>query len=279
LVDLHVHSNASDGEYSPADVVSRAAAADLSAIALTDHDTIDGVAAATAAGEQCGVRVVAGCEFSVGVSWGELHLLGYFLPLDDPDLRRFLDDQRTKRVRRAHAMVERLDRAGAPIEVDAVLAEADGGTVGRPHVARVLVREGLVPDINRAFSKFLADRRPAFVAKELPPLEEVTALVRAMGGVTSAAHLKLRASKVILAELKQQGVDAVEVLHPAHDDSTAARLDALASNADMLVTGGSDWHGEDMSGHDPAPLGSMNVPELWLENIEKLHRERLQVGT
>jgi len=276
LVDLHVHSNASDGEYSPADVVSRAVATDLSAIALTDHDTIDGVAAATAAGKQSGLRVVAGCEFSVGVSWGEMHLLGYFLPLDDPDLQRFLEDQRTKRVRRAHAIVKRLDRAGAPIEVGAVMAEADGGAVGRPHVARVLVKEGFVSDVNSAFSKFLADRRPAFVAKELPSLAEVTALVRAVGGVTSAAHLKMRASKVILTELKRQGVDAVEVLHPAHNDSIAARLDALASNAGMLVTGGSDWHGDDTLGYDRAPMGSMNVPEMWLENIEELHKERVQ---
>ena len=275
MVDLHVHSNASDGECSPDEVIHCAKAAGVRTVALTDHDTVGGVAPARESGERLGVRVIGGCEFSVQVTWGELHLLGYFLPPDDPDLQHFLEDQRTKRVLRAHAIVERLARAGATIGVEDVMGEAAGGSVGRPHVARVLVKAGLVRDITGAFRKYLAARKPAFVPKELPSLEQVTTLVRDLSGVTSAAHLGPRGNRPTIEELKRAGVDAIEVLHPSHNDTTAARLDALAVRFGMLATGGSDWHGDGITDHDRAPIGSLDVPEAWLAGIESLHQKRL----
>jgi predicted metal-dependent phosphoesterase TrpH len=272
-VDLHVHSNASDGECSPTDVVSRAAEARVTVIALTDHDTLDGVDEAVAAGQRLGIRVVTGCEFSVRVRWGEMHLLGYFLPHDDAGLGRFLAQQRTMREKRALEIVARLRRAGVTIDESDVFMEA-GGAVGRPHVARVLVRVGVVADINEAFDKYLAAKRPGFVPKQLPGVAEVTELVRRVNGVTSAAHLRGRAGRAVLRELRSAGVDGVEVLHPAHDDATATRLDSLAAALAMLPTGGSDWHGDDTFGPDRAPIGSMSVPPAWLESIERLHLER-----
>lgn len=273
-VDLHVHSNASDGECSPTDVVSRAAEARVTVIALTDHDTLDGVGEAVAAGTRLGIRVVTGCEFSVRVRWGEMHLLGYFLPHDDAGLMHFLAEQRAMRERRALEIVARLQRAGVTIEESEVFAEAAGGAVGRPHVARVLVRLGVVTDINEAFDKYLGAKRPGFVPKHLPGVAEVTELVRGINGVTSAAHLGARAGRVVLRELRSAGVDGVEVLHPAHDNVIAARLDSLAAALAMLPTGGSDWHGDDTFGSDRAPIGSMSVPSVWLESVERLHMER-----
>ena len=139
-VDLHCHSTASDGEYPPAEVARRAQAAGLAAIALTDHDTTSGVPEATRAGEALGVRVVSGCEFSVKAPWGELHLLGYFLPPGHARLEEFLAGTRAARQRRAEQIVAHLRRLGVAIEVGDIVRAANGGALGRPHVARVLVR-------------------------------------------------------------------------------------------------------------------------------------------
>lgn len=257
------------------EVVRRGVRAGLKAIALTDHDTIDGVAAATAAGREVGLRVVAGCEFSVAAGWGEMHLLAYFLPTDAAELDRFLSAQRTQRVRRAETIVARLWSAGIRIQLDDVLATANGGAVGRPHVARALMIMGAVASVSEAFDRYLKRGRPGFVPKQLPPLAEVTALVRRMGGVSSAAHLKRRASRAVLASLAAAGLDAVEVRHPAHDDATRRRIAGLATQLELLPTGGSDWHGDGSDeGADRAPLGTLTVPAAWLEAVEQLHRRR-----
>ncbi|MFZ5624057.1 MAG: PHP domain-containing protein, partial [Gemmatimonadota bacterium] len=171
-VDLHTHSTASDGADTPAGLVARAAAKQIAAIALTDHDTVAGVPEAIAAGERVGVRVIAGCEFSVAVSWGEMHLLGYFLPADSPRLADFLARSRDDRARRVRVMVQRLQRLGLAIEEEMVLTEAQGGSLGRPHVARALLRLGAVSSVNEAFDRYIARGRPAFVDKTLPSFRE-----------------------------------------------------------------------------------------------------------
>jgi predicted metal-dependent phosphoesterase TrpH len=273
LIDLHVHSTASDGALTPEAVVNAAAEAGLAVIALTDHDTLAGVPDALKAGEAAGVRVIAGCEFSVRARWGEMHLLGYFLAGSDP-VARFLEEQRAMRRVRAQRMVERLDRLGVAVTFDEVLAEADGGAVGRPHVARALVGRGAVTDVPEAFQRYIGWRRPAFVAKELPEVEQVTELVRRAGGVTSAAHLGGRGSRSALKFLRSQGVDAIEVQHPIHDDERAAELDQWAEELGLLRTGGTDFHGDATSEPNRAPLGSIRVPETWLEAIEHLHVAR-----
>ena len=142
IIDLHVHSTASDGGLAPEVVVERALAAGLGAISLTDHDTVAGVPAAVAAGERLGVRVIAGCEFSTAAPWGEMHVLGYFLPTESAALETFLERCRADRLRRAREMVERLQALGVTLDFDDVLRQARGGAVGRPHVARAIVRSG-----------------------------------------------------------------------------------------------------------------------------------------
>src|SRR6058998_170473 len=167
-VDLHCHSTASAGAYSRSGLVGRARAAGLAAIALTDHDTTDGVPEAEREGATLGVRVVSGCEFSVKAPWGELHLLGYFLPPGHPQLEEFLAGTRAARRRRAEQMVGRLQRLGVNIAIDDVVSAADGGAVGRPHVARVLVERGASADTNDAFVRYLGRGRPGYVEKPLP---------------------------------------------------------------------------------------------------------------
>jgi len=254
-------------------VVRRAHAIGLAAIALTDHDTIDGVAEAVAEGERLGIRVVSGCEFSVKVAWGEMHLLGYFLPLDNPALNRFLASERAMRIDRARKMVEGLQAWGIDIGTEDVFAEAGNAAVGRPHVARALVRLGKVPDVAAAFDEFLGQGRRAYVEKVLPLLADVADLVHGMGGIVSAAHLKDRANRATLQMLKADGLDAVEASHPRHGAELMAQIREIARVIGLVCTGGTDWHG-DAQDEGQAPLGTSAVPLEWLEIMERARPAR-----
>jgi 3',5'-nucleoside bisphosphate phosphatase len=268
IIDLHMHSTASDGELPPEAVVGRAAAAGVAAMALTDHDTLAGVPAAIAAGERVGIRVVGGCEFSVAAPWGEMHVLGYFLPPGTKLLEDFLLRCRLDRERRGRAMVERLHRLGIQVNDADVLAEAEGGAVGRPHVARALLRRGLVGSVNEAFDRFLGRGRPAYVEKSLPTFVQVAELVHQVGGVVSAAHLKDRGTRSLLTHFKQLGLDAVETRHPSHDPDVRARLTEFALDLGLHRTGGSDWHGDPVGDETQGAIGSQNVPLAWLEALD-----------
>ncbi len=242
-VDLHCHSTASDGECVPTEVARRAQQAGLSAIALTDHDTTDGVAAAADEGARLGVRVVPGCEFSVKAPWGELHLLGYFLPLGDAALEAFLRETRAARRRRGEQIVAKLQGLGVPIALSDVDAQAQGGAVGRPHVARALV------------------------AREA--LSEVAELLHSVGAVAVAAHLGDHGTEGQLRQFQEQGLDGLEVRHPSHAPSVEQRLTRIAARLGLGISGGSDWHGDTEFGGNHAPLGGMHIPLAWLELLEQ----------
>ena len=265
--DLHAHSTASDGIEPPEAVVARAGAAGLAVLALTDHDTLAGIPAAQEAGTRLGVRVVAGCEFSVAAPWGEMHLLGYFLAPGAVPLEALLQRQRDDRARRAAAMVDRLRAHDLPVTLEQVHVLAAGGAIGRPHVARALLEAGVVTTMDEAFERWLRHGRPGFMPKTLPTLAEVSGVVHALGGVVSAAHLRERGTRSALARMLEQGLDAVEVRHPAHPAELQARLAATAAALGLGCTGGSDWHGGDAASTH-APLGSHAVPLAWLEDLE-----------
>ena len=244
----------------------------LAAVALTDHDTLSGVEAATTVGRALGVRVVAGCEFSVRAAWGELHLLAYFLTPGDPALDGFLADARAARERRGAQMVEKLQRLGVEIDLEDLAYQVGAGAVGRPHVARALVDAGVVNDFEEAFARFLGRGRPAFVEKPLPELREVTDLVHGVRGLVVAAHLGERGQEPLLRAFQADGLDGVEVRHPSHSKQIQNRLLNLARQLDLAISGGSDWHGDDdLAVH--APLGGMEVPMEWLEALESRRRK------
>lgn len=249
-------------------MVARAARAGLAAIALTDHDTLGGVAAAAAAGDRLGLRVIGGCEFSCAAPWGEMHVLGYFLPSASAALDAFLAGCRADRVRRARAMVDKLRRVGIELSFDDVLKISAGGAMGRPHVARALVAKGVVGDMNEAFDRFLGRGRAGFVDKVLPPFRDVARIAHAVGGIVSAAHLKDRASRTVLERFQAEGLDAIEVRHPSHSPEVRERLAQMARELGLLQTGGSDWHGEAAAEGEHGTIGSQQVPVAWLDAIE-----------
>jgi len=246
-----------------------AAAAGLAAIALTDHDTTDGVPEAARTGEALGVRVVSGSEFSVRAPWGELHLLGYFLPPGSARLEEFLTGTRAARRRRAEQIVAHLRRLGIDIELADVERAALGGALGRPHVARVLIEQGVSADMNEAFARYLGRGRPAYVEKPLPTLQQVTALVHEVGGIAVAAHLGDHGTEAQIRQFQTQGLDGLEVRHPSHSSGTERRLSAIADRLGLGISGGSDWHGDSELGDSHAALGGLDVPMEWLERLEQ----------
>ena len=266
-VDLHMHSTASDGSRAPADVVRAAARAGLGAIALTDHDTVAGVADAQHAGALLGVRVVAGVELSAVEGETETHLLGLHLR-DTSVLERALQALRDMRERRARRIVERLDEIGVHISMDAVLAQAADGAVGRPHVARALIAEGWAVDSRDAFDRYLGAGRPAYVAKEQLGMGAAIAMIHDAGGLAILAHPAASGTRERLTVLRTQGLDGVEVRHPSHSAADTTRLAALARELDLVPSGGSDWHG---AADGPRTIGMMQVPWEWLT----LQEERL----
>lgn len=276
MIDLHCHSTASDGTCSPAEVVQAARNVGLTTIALTDHDSTAGVAEAREAGRRLGVQVVGGCEFSVAVSWGEMHLLGYFIEPGEPAIEEFLASARQMRESRGEAMLDRLHGLGIAIDRETLWREAQGGAIGRPHVARVLQRLGHVSTVQAAFDKYIGRGRPAYVDKQLPSLRDVADLVHSCGGIVSAAHLKTHGTRVVLTELKRDGLDAVETRHPSHDGDRVAILTEAALTLDLGRTGGSDWHGEQDPIGTHAALGSQQVPDEWLDDLERRRPVRSQ---
>ena len=270
MIDLHMHSTASDGALPPEEVVGRAASAGLSAIALTDHDTLAGLPAAVEAGQRLQVRVVAGCEFSTMAPWGEMHVLGYFLPLGSDLLEEFLVTCRADRERRGNEIVDRLRKLGLKVTREDIMREADGASIGRPHVARALLRIGAVRTIQEAFDRYIGWHRPGFVEKRLPTFKAVADLVHSVGGIVSAAHLRDRADLALLTDLKAQGLDALETRHPVHDPDQRSRLTDLALGLGLLRSGGSDWHSDEQVQHPGAQMGGQEIPDEWLVELESV---------
>jgi hypothetical protein len=260
-VDLHSHSTASDGAFAPEVVVQTAAAAGLAALALTDHDTLAGVAAARAEGERTGLRIVPGVELSLMDGEREVHMLGLHVAAVDQLEARLTDVRDSRRVR-AEQIVAKLNALGVPVTAAAVFAEAAGGAIGRPHVARALIAGGWARDQREAFDKYLGAGRPANVEKLRVTIADGIRFIHESGGIAVIAHPGGQGRRETIEPLVALGLDGLEVRHPGHSAEDIARLDALADFFGLVKSGGSDWHGGTAG---PRVLGGMNVPLEWLE--------------
>ena len=255
-IDLHSHSNVSDGTQTPRELVIAAAEAGLDVLALTDHDTADGWDEAAAAAGEVGLALVRGMEISTRFRGAGVHLLAYLPDPTHPGLRAELDRVLAGRETRVPAMVERLREAGVAITLDDVRREAGGATAtGRPHVADALVRLGAVTDRDQAFDRYLDNGRLAYVDRYAAGLPAMLGLVAEAGGVSVLAHPWGRHSRAVLdeevlASLAEQGLAGVEVDHEDHDPDTREQLRAIAVDLGLVVTGSSDHHGSGKPGHD-----------------------------
>ena len=267
-VDLHVHSDRSDGRAPPADVIKAAKEKGLEVVALTDHDTIAGLGEAMIAAASLDVAFVPGIEFSCYDETGSTHLLGYFIDPSHPPLVEYLREAREKRVSRAAAIVERLNRLGIGLKLEAVVAQASpDGLIARPHVARALVDGGWVNSYVEAFNRFLAAGQPAYLPTwRLPPAEGIRRIHEA-GGLAVLAHGGKTHSDATVGQLADDGLDGLEILHPEHGVVEISRLRRVAAELGLLETGGSDWHGP----HDGrrGQLASQPVPYEWYLRLKE----------
>lgn len=256
-VDLHIHTTCSDGTSTPAEVVALSLGARLSAIALTDHDAIDGVEAARIAARGA-IEVIAGVELSAQSTCApDVHLLGYFVDLCSPALIESLASLRASRLARAVAMTQLLAEAGYRIAFEDVRALAGAGTIGRSHIARALVASGEVPSFEHAFEDLIGANAPCYVAKRALSVGEAVALVHDAGGVVVLAHPGVSGDGA-LGELVEAGLDGIEAYHAEHTPRQRAHYASLAARLGLVVTGGSDYHGR---GTRSAVVGAGGCPD------------------
>jgi predicted metal-dependent phosphoesterase TrpH len=248
LIDLHLHTTASDGRLAPAELVARVAAAGITTMSVTDHDTVAALAEVGRVAAARGIRLVPGIEITAVADERDVHLLGYFFDPTSPGLLTFLESQRAQRVARVRAIGERLAGLNMPIDVEALVTTAatrPGTSVGRPQVARALVEAGHVASVAEAFERWLATGLPAFVPRTGPSPATVVAAIHAAGGIASFAHPGVTRRDALIAPLADQGLDAIEVYHSDHMPEDVQLYRGLAQRLGVLVSGGSDFHGED----------------------------------
>lgn len=248
FIDLHAHTTASDGSLSPAQLVRAAAAEGLAALAVTDHDTVGGLEEARSEARRAGIELVNGMELSIRWDEGTFHLLGYLFE-EGPGLAAGLAQLQALRHDRNLKMIARLNELGYAVSYADVAAESGGGQVGRPHMAKALVKKGLVPTVQDAFERLLRRGRPAYVIVDRLEPRDAFELVRRAGGVPVLAHpYQLRLAEEALdariPEWKDAGLGGIEVQHSSHDAARQSFLERLAAKHGLAATGGSDFHGD-----------------------------------
>jgi predicted metal-dependent phosphoesterase TrpH len=269
LVDLHIHSTASDGVFTPSEVVRLALERGLAAIALTDHDTLGGLVEAQQSASGTGLEVIAGVEINSEGDWGDLHFLGYYVDVGNDLLQERLQEMQDARVERARNMLERLRDMGMTLEWEKLRALAGGDSIGRPHVAQALLDRGYVKTVREAFERFIGNDGPAYVPRLRLTPPEVIRVITEAGGVPVIAHPAHSGAAAVehIPELESHGLRGVEVYYPHHSPEEIETLLELCRAHGLLATGGSDFHGPSVM--DGVPLGSVYVPWQCVERLRE----------
>lgn len=265
VIDLHTHTNFSDGILTPKELLEKAVDLGISAIAITDHDTVDGYKAAKKTSENMPIELVVGCEFSCFENGKEYHLLGYEFDIENPILKNHLQHYHKFRLIRAKQIYNKLSQIGIEVEFDAILEKANGAAIARPHIAAVLVDHGYVNDMREAFNLYLGDGRPAYHPKANFPVAAAIEMINNAGGVAVLAHPADFVSQKDLYKMIQSGLDGIEVNHPIHNEEKKKYYHSIASQYWLLETGGSDFHGS--RPYDEGNFGKFIVPYSVLESI------------
>lgn len=266
-VDLHTHTTASDGTLAPAALVREAAGRGVRVLAITDHDSTDGLAEALEAAAPLGVAIVPGLEINCDVDRSEVHVLGYFVDYEAPWFQAFLREQRAERVARIHRLAERLAELGMPIDPEEVFALVKEGSPGRPHVARVMVQRGYVKSVPEAFERYLHAGGPASVPRRRLAPAEAVAVIRRAGGVPVLAHPGVAGRDDLIPGLIDAGLMGIETYYPEHTPAQRRAYLEICRQHDLVPTGGSDYHGPH-SGHAHPP-GTPAVPWSSWEALQR----------
>lgn len=274
-IDLHIHTTASDGVMTPSEVVRYAKRKGLQAIAITDHDTINGVSEGLEEGSRIGFEVIPAIELSIEYVLGSMHLLGYFIEIDHPFLNEKLRELQKARAERNPRMIEKLNRLGIPITYEDVLKVSGGGQVGRPHFAQVLVEKRYVGSYQEAFELYLKKGAPAYVDKFRLTSREAIHIINEAHGVAVLGHpntLGLNGPmglEKIIIQLMKEGLKGLEVYYPEHSPSEIAQYKTLAERFGLVITGGTDYHGIEKNGLEIGiGRGDMRLPYSIVETLK-----------
>jgi len=273
-VDLHIHSTASDGRLSPAEVVHKSVERGLTIIAIADHDTVDGIAPALAAVEAFPqLKVIPCVEISTDVPHGEVHVLGHFIDYTDPELRATLEKLRNSRRERAQGMIAKLRNLGIHIEWQRVQEIAGSGSIGRPHIAQAMLEKGYITSLKEAFTKYISRGGTAYVEREkMTPVEAVELILKANGLPVLAHPLTVNDPETMVVELKAAGLVGLEAYYNSYTTDEINRLVNLADKYDLIASGGSDYHGLDAS--TETMIGGVDVPMESAEQLIALAEQR-----
>ncbi len=276
MIDLHIHTTASDGSMTPAEVVHLARSQGLQAIAITDHDTIAGNSQALETGRRLDFEVIPGVEISADAPFGSLHIVGLFIDPEDDSLESVLKDLRDYREQRNRKMIRRLEELGLPLTVEELAREAGGDLIGRPHFAALMVKKGYVKDYREAFDKYLKAGGKAYLDKKRLPADKAIALIRRAGGTAILAHpFTLRQKDADhfeenLRYLIDRGMQGIEVYYSEHSKGDEALFSDIARRYNLLISGGSDFHGEAKPDIQLGRgFGSMRIPYEVLEGLKE----------
>ncbi len=277
-VDLHTHSTMSDGTLSPAELIQLAWRKGLRAIALTDHDTADGVREAVTEGDRLGIEVIPGIELSVSYHGENVHLLGYFFDRENDALCLELQKIQDGRKKRNINIIKQLDSEGIGISMDQVRQISQCGQIGRPHIAKFLVNTGVVGSMDEAFETFLGIRGCAYVPRYMPEFSDAVQLLKKSGGLAVVAHPynivktyrdKFQGEVQLFSGMKESGLDGIEVYYPSHNRQFRKQLKTVAEKLSLLVTGGSDYHGSIRPGTTLAGGRNVTVPYSVVEEMKR----------
>lgn len=266
--DLHTHTTASDGTLTPAELVQLARDRDVRVLAVTDHDTIAAHGEAIRAGETCGVRIIRGIEVSALHKQGEVHVLGYGVAPSDDHTHQTIHNLRDVRVSRAKAILSKLDALGKPISFERVQQIAGDGMIGRPHIARAMIEAGHVQTFEQAFDEYLGEGKPAFAPNDsLTPSQAIDLIHRAHGCAVLAHPALFKGDfNVLFNDMLDAGLDGIEAFYPLHDMKQTDRYVEIANQFDLIVTGGSDFHG--FNADAEVSLGSVSLPEKTIDTLD-----------
>lgn len=265
--DLHTHTIYSDGAHTPAEVVEMAHRNGLSVIAITDHDSVNAIQEAAECGRDLGVEVITGLELSTDVDDKEVHILAYFMDVNNDELQKYLSFFRDERFHRARRMVQKLRNLGLKISIEDVMEKAKNSAVGRPHIAYTMVDLGIVSNYQEAFERFIGDRGPAFERKIHVSPQSALKLISDSGGLSFIAHPGFMKEELLM-KLINAGVDGIEVIHPSHNESQIQFYRGIVNQYCLLETGGSDFHGGKKM--DNENLGKYYIPVTQLELMRKM---------